>query len=154
MFGDKAFLGGMVASPIQGMSNDCAHLVVETVAFEHNINVQLASTLTDFCDVSVKSWDVDMANGGSLPDWMDWQDGTDFMQMQRPLDVESTQLRIRALLDNGRTATSNVEIDLRTGAVSQVGETITQAQTLDEQLKLEARNIAEGDSDLLKALAG
>ena len=54
MFGDKAFLGGMVASPIQGMSNDCAHLVVETVAFEHNINVQLASTLTDFCDVSQK----------------------------------------------------------------------------------------------------
>ena len=110
--------------------------------------------MTDFCDVSVKSWDVDMANGGSLPDWMDWQDGADFMQMQRPLDVESTRLRVRALLDNGRTATSNVEIDLRTGTVSQVGEAITQAQTLDEQLKLEARNIAEGDSDLLKALAG
>ena len=95
-----------------------------------------------------------MANGGSLPEWMDWQDGADFMQMQRPLDVESTRLRVRALLDNGRTATSNVEIDLRTGAVSQVGEAITQTQTLDEQLKLEARNIAEGDSDLLKALAG
>ena len=153
MFGDRDFLGGMVASPIQGMSNDCAYLVVEAVAFDHNVNVQLASTLADFCDVSVKGWDIDMANGGSLPDWMDWQEG-DFMQMQRPLDVETTRLRIRALLDNGQTATSNVEIDLRTGAVSQVGEAITQAQTLDEQLKLEARNIAEGDSALLKALAG
>jgi len=76
------------------------------------------------------------------------------MEMQRPLDVETTRLRIRALLDNGQTATPNVEIDLRTGAVSQVGEAITQAQTLDEQLKLEARNIAAGDSALLKALAG
>ena len=154
MFGDKAFLGGMVASPIPGMSNDCAYLVVEAVAFEHNVNVQLASTLSDFCDVSVKSWDVDMANGADLPDWMNWQDGSDFMEMQRPLGVETINLRVRALIENGRTASSNVEIDLRTGTVTQLDDTITQAQTLDEQLKLEARNMAEGDSELLKALAG
>jgi len=54
MFGDRDFLGGMIASPIPGMSNDCAYLVVEAVAYDHNINVQLASTLADFCDVTVR----------------------------------------------------------------------------------------------------
>ena len=65
------------------------------------------------------------------------------------------------MLDNGRTATSVVEVDLRTGAVTQVGDAYAQGQTLAQQMALEVRALeaeqAEsyaGTDALLRALAG
>jgi len=153
MFGDKDFRGGMVASHITGFGDDCAYIVVETIANEHSLNVQLASSLDQLCGVIVKSWDVDMANGGSLPSWIDWHEGVDFMEIQRPLDVETIRLRVRGLLDNGKTATVTVELDLSTGSVVEVGQAFSQTQTLSDQLKLESQRLAAGNADLLQALA-
>jgi len=63
------------------------------------------------------------------------------MQIQRPVDHEILELRVKALLDNGRTATISVEIGLRTGTVTQTGEAYAQGQTLQEQLAFEAQDI-------------
>ena len=153
MFGDRDFLGGMVASHVGGFGSDCAYLVVEAVAFEHHINVQLESSLALACNITVKSWDVTQANGGALPAWIDWQDGSDFMEIQRPLDQETIRLRIRGLLDDGRAASVTVEIDLRSGAVTEVGKSFSQSQTLGDQLKLESVRLASGSADLMTALA-
>lgn len=161
MFGDRDFLGGMVAVYVSGFDNDNAIMVVEAVVYENHMTVSLGSTFPMFVDINVRSWDVDMADGSSMPDWIDWANGSDFMQVQRPLDVDTVKLRVRALLDNGRTSTITVEIDLRTGAVTQVGDAYVQGQTLQQQMALEAQDLreqmAEADTAqeaLLRALAG
>jgi len=160
-FGDKDFWGGMVAAKLPGMGSDCAYLVVEAVSNEHNVNVTFGSTLADFCDVNVRNWDVNMVNGASLPAWVDWSRGGDFMEIARPIDAETIQMRVRATLDNGRSATITVEVDLRTGAVTQIGDAYAQAQTLQEQLAMEAQDMREqlatadtAQDALLRALAG
>jgi hypothetical protein len=151
----------MVAASVPGMGDERTYMVVEAVAYEHHLTLSLGSTFPMFCDANVHSWDIDPANGGALPAWFDWSNGADFAQINRPLDVETIQLRIRALLDNGRTATTVVEVDLRTGMITQVGESYAQAQTLGQQMALEARALeAEqveqhaGTDALLRALAG
>jgi len=161
MFGDRDFLGGMVAASVPGLGNDTAYMVVEAVGYDHHLTVALSSTFPISSDTTVRSWDVTQADGTQLPDWVDWSNGTDFMQVQSPLDKEVIKLRAKALLDNGRTATISVEIDLRTGTVTQLGETYAQGQTLQEQLALEAQELelqsAEADTAqdaLLRALAG
>lgn len=94
-----------------------------------------------------------MDNGGSRPAWIDWPDGTDFMEIQRLLDVETFKLRVKAILANGRTAKTTVEVDLRTGTVVEVGKAFSQDQTLDEQLALEGQRLADGSAELIQALA-
>jgi hypothetical protein len=65
------------------------------------------------------------------------------------------------LLDNGRTTSTTVEVDLRTGIVTQVGDAYAQGQTLQQQMALEAMALREQVADvdlaqdaLLRALAG
>ena len=161
MFGDRDYLGGMVVASVPGFGTDQAYMVVEAVAYDHHLTVALSSTFPISSDVTVKAWDVAQMNGEQLPDGIDWSNGTDFMHVQRPLDTETMRLRVKALLDNGRTATISVEIDLRTGTVIQLGDAYAQGQTLQEQLALEAQDLeaqmAEADSTqdaLLRALSG
>jgi len=81
MFGDRDFLGGMAISQITDFSNQPAYIAVEALAYDHHISVQLASPMDISHDITIESWDVDMANGGDLPNWVEYQDGTDFMQI-------------------------------------------------------------------------
>jgi len=152
MFGDRDFLGGVAISQISDFGDKTAYMAVEAVGYDHHINVQLASPMEMSHDISIESWDVDMANGGDLPNWVDYQDGTDFITMQRPLDVETIQLKVRALLDNGQSATMTVEIDLRTAKVTEVGNGYAQSQTLGDQLKLEVKRLADSGDALVKSL--
>jgi len=122
MFGDRDFRGGMVAVSIPGHGSDTPYMVVEAVAYDHHLSVALTSTFPLSSDVAVRSWDITQVDGTPLPAWLDWSNGTDFMQVQRPLDTKTIQLKVKAILDNGRTATISVEIDLRTGTVTQLGE--------------------------------
>jgi len=161
MFGDRDFLGGMVAASTPGLGDNAGYLIVEAVVYEHHTLVTLGSTLPIDDRLSVRSWDVQMADGSSMPSWMDWTGGSDFINVADPIEVETIRLRVRALLDNGRTGTMTVEIDLRKGTVTQIGDAYAQGQTLQEQLALEAEDLraqmAESDSAqdaLLKALAG
>ena len=126
--------------------------MAEAVAYEHNINVQLSSTLADFCRIEAKSWLVDRTDGAPIPDWVDWDYGSDFLVIHRPLETETLTLRVRALLDNGLTASMRLEIDLSTGGVTQVGEAMSQAQTLSEQLVLENIRLSTGPDALIKSL--
>ncbi len=151
MFGDRDFKGGMVTSQIPGY--EAGYLVVEAVAYEHNINVQMTSTLEALEDAQVQRWDVTLANGEALPNWAEYVPGANFMEITRPLDQETIELRIRALLDNGQTAITTTQINLNTGAVTELSQIITQAQTLGDQLALETQKLASGSADLLKALA-
>ena len=159
MFGDPRFRGGMVAVNLPAMGDECAYMVVEAVAYDHNLTVSLGSSLSAVCDVNVRSWDVTLADGSPLPAWINWATGSDFMDVSRPADGETLGLKIRALLDNGRVGTISVDIDLHNGAVTQTGEAYAQGQTLQQQLALETLDIeerlAEADKaqdDLLKAL--
>ena len=161
MFGDKDYLGGMVAASVPGLGNDNAYMVVEAVAYDHHLTVALSSTFPIASDTTVRAWDVAQANGSQLPDWVDWPVGTDFMQVQRPVDTDTIRLKVKALLDNGRTATISVEIDLATGAVTQIGDAYAQGQTLQEQMVLEAQDLetkmaeaATAQDALIRALNG
>ncbi len=161
MFGDRDFRGGMVVVQVPDMGHDNAYMVVEAVAYDHNVTISLDSTFSTVSDVSVRSWDVRMADGSQLPTWVDWSNGTDYMDVARPLDTETIRLQVRALLDNGRTTSTTVEVDLRTGTVTQVGEAYAQGQTLQQQMALETialrEQLAEADTAqdaLLRALAG
>ncbi|WP_233349903.1 Ig-like domain-containing protein [Litorimonas cladophorae] len=161
MFGDRDFRGGMVIVNVPGMGEDCAYMVVEAVANDHNVTVSMGSTFPMVCDVTVKSWDIRMADGSQVPSWVDWSNGADSMDITRPLDAETIRLQVRALLDNGRTTSTTVEVDLRTGIVTQVGNAYAQGQTLQQQMTLEAmalrEQVAEVDvaqDALLRALAG
>jgi len=75
------------------------------------------------------------------------------LYIQRPLQAETVNLRIKALLDNGRSAITNVEIDLRTGSVTQMGSAVSARQTLDDSLVLESLKF-NANSDLVQALDG
>jgi len=152
MFGDRDFRGGMTASPISGLGESCAYLVVEAIAGEHNISVQLGSTLDNFCGIKAKSWSVDTVNGASLPEWVNWSQGSDVLDISRPLDTPTLSLRVRALLDNGRTASMSVEIDLATGSVTEIGQAFSQAQTLSEQLALENQKLSTAPNTLIQSL--
>ena len=161
MFGDRDFRGGMVAMEVPGMEGDCAYMFVEAIAQEHNVTVAFGTTFSEFCSVNVRNWDIRMADGSAMPAWINRPNGADFMDMSRPLDTETIRLQVRALLDNGQSTSTTVEIDLGTGTVTQVSDAYTQAQTLQEQMALEAQDMreqmAEADTSqdaLLKALAG
>jgi len=73
MFGDRDFLGGVAISQISDFGDKTAYMAVEAVGYDHHINVQLASPMEMSHDISIESWDVDMANGGDLPNWVDYQ---------------------------------------------------------------------------------
>jgi len=136
------------------MAGDCAYIVIEAVAFEHNVNVQLSSTLNVACETDVRSWTVSMANGRSLPSWVEHQSGSDMLIVNRPLSEDTLDLRIRAVLDNGRSVSSAVSIDLHSGRVDAQGQAIAAAQTLSDQLALERQKLRVADNDLVRALAG
>jgi len=150
---DAAFLGAVSVSSV-GRSGDSADfLIVETIAFENHIAVQLTSTF-DFVDgVNVKNWQVGAMNGEKLPAWVEHDGGQDFAVIQRPLDQEIVQLKVRALLDNGLTATTSVEINLTTGAMTKLGDSLVQSQTLSEQLALEMQAMERSGEDMRLALA-
>ena len=88
-----------------------------------------------------------------MPSWVNYNPGSDFMDISRPLDQETLEFRVRALLDNGTVASMTVNIDLITGTVTEVGQALSQAQTLSDQLTLETQRLASGNADLLNALA-
>ena len=161
MFGDFEFRGGMVAINVPGMTGECSYMFVEAIASDHNVMVSLGSTFPMSCDVNVRSWDVEMADGSQLPAWANWSKGADFVDMSRQIDVDAIRLKVRALLDNGSTTSAAIEVDLSTGAVTQVGEAYAQGQTLQQQMALESlafrEQLAEADKAqdaLLHALAG
>ena len=159
MFGDRGFRGGMVATHVPAMGDGHAYMVVEAISYDHNLNVLLSSSIAAFSDVNVRNWDVTLADGSSLPAWINWSKGSDFIDVSRPAGEETLGLKIRALLDNGRVSTMIVDIDLLNGIVTQKGEAYAQGQTLQQQLALESldreERLAEADKaqdDLLKAL--
>ena len=143
MFGDRGFRGGMVAAHVPAMGDECAYMVVEAVADDHNLTVSLGSSLSAVCEVNVRSWDVTLADGTSLPSWINWSNGSDFMDISRPADGKTLGLKIRALLDNGRVGSIAVDIDLHNGAVTQTDEAYAQGQTLQQQLALETLDLEE-----------
>ena len=151
MFGDRDYRGGMVAAHVPGMGDDCAYMVVEAVANDHNLTISLGSSLSAVCDATVRNWTVSMADGASLPAWVNWSNGSDFMDVSRPADAETLGLKIRALLDNGRVSSITVDIDLQTGTVTQVGDAFAQGQTLQQQLALEALDLEERLADANRA---
>lgn len=150
-FGEAGFKGGMGVSPISGFGQ--GYLIVEAVSYEHNVNVQLSSTLEAFEGVEIESWQVTLAGGEALPRWAEHMAGADFLQITRPLDQEVIELRIRALLENGETVTTASRIHLETGVVTQLGEAISASQSLRDQLALETRRLDSGSDALLRALA-
>ena len=151
MFGDRDFKGAMVTSQFPGY--EAGYLVVEAVAYDHNINVQMTTTLEALENTLVQRWDVTLANGEALPSWAEYVQGADFMEITRPLNQETIELRIRALLDNGQTAITTTQINLNTGAVTELSQITTQAQTLGDQLAIETQKLASGSNDLIKSLA-
>ena len=113
----------------------------------------MTTTLEALENTLVQRWDVTLANGEALPSWAEYVQGADFMEITRPLNQETIELRIRALLDNGQTAITTTQINLNTGAVTELSQITTQAQTLGDQLAIETQKLASGSNDLIKSLA-
>ena len=145
------YLGSTLASRVNGLGSDRAFIALEAIAYEHSVDVQLVSTLKRFCDISVNKWDVRLSNGASLPSWVSLDDET--LHIQRPIDQEVLSLRIRAVLDNGRTVTVPVDIDLTTGQMSERGQLSSSLSSFNDQLQMAGGEEALEHSALVSALA-
>jgi hypothetical protein len=155
--GEASFLGG-VAKVTASEYGAGAELWVEAVATRHALTLQLMESISQVSDVSVKSWDVTLANGMPLPAGVDYARGLDLLTLNRSAVQSDMELRVRALLDNGRTISLLVDVDLHHGVVEHSADNAaiaqSSAQTLDQQLQLAASDIDGQDAALMKALAG
>jgi len=147
----SAYLGAVLAVKVPGVDHDCGYLMVETLAMDHIVNVQLMSSLEAFCDISVTSWDVTLANGRSLPDWID-RSGN-LLQIQPQPGQDNVELRVRAVLDNGRTVVMRGEIDLGTAQITEIGRASASLSSFADQLAAETAEFTPEQDELVKALA-
>ena len=145
------YLGGMIASKISGLNSDCAYLVVEAVVQDHSVNVQLFSTLEMFCDIKVQDWDVRLGSGQSLPDGVLLQG--DMIYIDRTVERETVDFRIRSLLDNGRAVTIRVSIDLATGTVTEAGSASLALASFSDQLAMSEDSFSVETDKLVKIFA-
>jgi len=144
--------GGMaMATEIPGLG-DGSTISIEGVAHDNSIFVGMSETISAMNGANVTRWSVDMS-GRSLPDWVDYQAGSDFIILNRPLSEETITLRIQAVLDNGRRVGGNFEIDLRTGEIELVGRLQAQSLTLSEQFVQLADAERSKDKALLDVLS-
>ena len=151
--GDASFLGGVVKIAATEYG-DNAGIMVEAVASRHTLTLQLMETISENSDVSVKSWDVSPARGGSFPEWVDYTRGQDLLTVNRSAEQVTMQIRVRALLDNGRSISTLVDVDLKGGIVERAGPASTADQTFDQQLQVAVSVEVAEDDALIKALAG
>ena len=145
------YLGNVMAAKVPGVDHDCGYLLMETVAMDHAINVQLMSPINSFCDVAVTSWDITLANGRSLPSWIE-RTGN-LLNIQSQPGEDNVQLRIRAVMDNGRTVVMNGEIDLGTAQITELGRASASLSSFADQLAAEQTAFAPEHDELVKALA-
>lgn len=150
---DYVHRGGMaVASGIPGFAEG-AGITVEGIAYENDILVSLSETISSLSDHTVSNWHVDMG-GQTLPEWIDYRQGQDFIILNRPLAPESVTLHIQAILDNGRHVGGSFRIDLRTGEVELVGRAVAQTPTLSQQFAQVSREEQATGKALLATLNG
>jgi len=150
---DTRFRGGMAMSArLPGFAGD-AHVLIEGVAHDNSIFVTMTETISANSNDNVTGWRVDMG-GGALPVWIDYQDGNDFLVINRTIGDESVTLRISAVLDNGRRVSGNFEINMRSGEIELVGNMTAQSPTLSEQFTQIAEAERTKDQALLDALSG
>jgi len=145
------YLGGVITAKLPGIDHECSYLLVETQAMQHVINVQLMSPLESLCGLAVRSWDVTLGSGQSLPDWI--ERAGDLLYIQRQSGQDNVQLRMRAVLDNGRTVTIGGEIDLDTGQIVEIGQASASLSSFADQLAAETVSFAPEQDELVKALA-
>ena len=137
-----------------GYSQHGATIIIEAIVYDNIVNVQLGSSLEVLSDTRVTSWVVSGPNAQSLPSWVDHAKGHDMLYVQKPLNQEVLELEVKALLDDGRVITNQVQIEMETGIVTQIGETRNLAQTLGEQLMRETHKLDVNADPLAKALSG
>ncbi|WP_371396900.1 Ig-like domain-containing protein [Fretibacter rubidus] len=147
--GDASFLGGVVKIGAPDYGPEAA-IMVEAVASAHAVTVHLTDSIGESGDVSVRSWDVSPARGGAFPAWVDYTRGQDALIINRSLEQQTMQLRVRALLDDGRSITTLVDVDLHRGIIERAGPAMSADQTLDQQLHL-ATQTDSIDRELVKA---
>ncbi len=145
------YLGDALAVKVPGIDHDCGYLVMETLGKDHVITVQFTSALETFCGVAVTSLDVTLGNGRSLPDWVERTGHVLHVQPQPGQD--SLQLRIRAVLDNGRTVVMNGEIDLGTAQITETSRASASLSSFSDQLLGEVLELSPQQDELVKALA-
>ncbi|MEP6343057.1 MAG: putative Ig domain-containing protein [Maricaulaceae bacterium] len=143
-------LGGMFASQISGLGLDEAYIVVEAVVRDHVVNVQLISTLESFHNVKVQDWDVRLGSGQSLPEGVNLQG--DMIYIDRNVTRESVDLRVRAILDNGRAVTIRATIDLATGTITETGSASLALTSFTDQLAMSEDVISVEMDKLVRAL--
>lgn len=144
----------MVLLDMPGYSQQGATIIVEAIVYDNIVNVQLGSSLDVLSDKTVSSWVVNAPNGASLPSWVNHAEGHDMVYIQKPLNQDMLALEVKALLDDGRVITNQVQIEIETGIVTQIGETQNLAQTLGEQLMRETHRLDVNADPLAKALSG
>ena len=74
------------------------------------------------------------------------------LHIQRPLNQDVLSLRVKAVLENGRTVIVPVDIDLATGQVSERGQLSSSLSSFSDQLETEVNGLSAQDSSLIAAL--
>ena len=149
--GPSPYLGGVLVTPVNGFSSDCTAVMIEAIVHEHSVDVQLLSSLEQFCSVDVNAWNVTLANGNSLPSWVDFKGR--MLNIQRSPEHDNLSLRVRAVLDNGRSVNIPIEIDLNTGQVSERGKSSVSLSSFSDQLDTQVSGLSPENDALVKALA-
>ena len=75
------------------------------------------------------------------------------LNIQRSPEHDNLSLRVRAVLDNGRSVNIPIEIDLNTGQVSERGTSSVSLSSLSDQLDTQVSGLSPENDALVKALA-
>ncbi|MEZ5844371.1 MAG: Ig-like domain-containing protein [Hyphomicrobiaceae bacterium] len=67
-------------------------------------------------DAQIVAYRVQMTDGRALPDWIEWK-AYDMLEGMRAPDTDAIDIRVEALLTDGRTIVQDMRIDLKTGEI-------------------------------------
>lgn len=92
-----------------------AQIIVDSMVRDELLILQLSNT-AGMIGAEVVAYRITMTDGKPLPRWLE-RAGADLMLGKRPTDVETIQLRIVAVMADGRTVTRDVVVVTQSGEI-------------------------------------
>ena len=90
-------------------------ITIETFVSKQTLTISLQLS-NKFAGANVAEWKVQRADGRPMPDWLSFT-GDDIITGDRPADVERVDLRVTAILSDGRSVSYDIRIQAMTGEI-------------------------------------
>jgi hypothetical protein len=134
-------------------SGERVSLVLESVVRDRTLIVQFTGLVSD-SSAHVVEYRVMQADGKPLPKWMD-RVGKDLVAGKWPVDQDTVDLKVIAILSDGTTITRDVHIQTNTGEIQPLRDrcTLETPKMFSDQLRLRSGDPAS-DLQLLRSVIG